>query len=423
MHIVNKDTPSFFLLQKKFQRDDGMSETNIERKIEKYWGSIERQLNLEAEEKFQEMLQEIDERFIDPTDKHPVRAVDFAQWLNPEPLLEVLKPCYPYYCYIKERFEPRIRFFAYMLLSRKKNLHQAYHSLTEKEFIKLGFTDEPTYELLREFIYERISVDRFQEVFKMILQELIILLKQKNIKLGTKVFQDATDIRSLKHDPDALYSGYYKQSGYKLDVTLDAEYDIPLCYTPMEITCDEGTNLIPSQKYLVNLGLREEERVVDDKYATFANIACSEIHDVSLFYKIAKHWIHKKKGIPSKINRLYQKYHKEDDFQVKPDMNFMLRYLYKKGEYESVGGYFRNQRMKEKNFKEFKKKCKRRSSRMEGFFGRVKNTTLLDERPCKRGWNGFLFRIGTAMLTLVFAALIRVQHDITDRLTNVTYII
>ena len=59
---------------------------------------------------------------------------------------------------------------------------------------------------------------------------------------------------------------------------------------------------------------------------------------------------------------------------------------------------------------------------MEGFFGRVKNTTLLDDRLTKREWKGFLFRVGTAMLTLVFAALIRVQNGIKYHLTNVTYI-
>ena len=95
----------------------------------------------------------------------------------------------------------------------------------------------------------------------------------------------------MKHDPEAKYSGYYKHSGYKLDVTLDAEHDIPLCYTPMEITCDEGQNLVPSQRYLADLGLCEEERVVDDKYATFPNIACSELNHVSLFYKIAENWV------------------------------------------------------------------------------------------------------------------------------------
>ena len=400
-----------------------MPEIDIERNIEKYWGRKDRQLNLGDEEEFQQMLQEIEEQFIDPTEEHPVSAVDFARWLNPDPVLEILKPSYPYFKYISGRFEPRLRFFAYMLLSRKKNLRQAYNSLTEKEYKLLGFTgNKPTYELLREFIYERIGIECFPEVFKQILRELVFLLRRKNISLGRHVFQDATDIRSLKHDSEAKYSGYYKHSGYKLDVTLDAEYDIPLCYAPMEITVDEGQNLVPSQEYLASLGMLEEKRVVDDKYATFSNIACSELKHVSLFYKIAKNWTYKKEGALGMIKKLYQKYHKEDDFVVNPNLDFMLRYLHHKGEYESVGGFFRNQRMEEKDSEEYKRKCKKRSSHMEGFFGRVKNTTLLDDRPTKRGWKGFLFRVGTAMLTLVFAALIRVQNGIKYHLTNVTYI-
>jgi len=403
-----------------------MPEIDIERKVEKYWGRKDRQLNIGDEEEFQQMLQEIEEQFNDPTQDNPVNAVDFARWLNPESLLEILKPSYPYFKYIKQRFEPRIRFFAYMLLSRKKNLRQAHQSLTEEEYVLLGFNrGKPTYELLREFIYERIGVERFQEVFKQILQELVFLLRKKNISLGKSVFQDATDIRSLKHDPEAKYSGYYKHSGYKLDVTLDAKYDIPLCYTTMEITSDEGQNLVPSQKQLVDLGLCEEERVVDDKYASFPNIAFCEFNHVSLFYKIAKNWVPTKKSSLKKLKQLYQKYHQEDDFVVNPSLDFVLRYLYKKKEYETVGGFFRNQRMTEAKEKseDYKEKCNKRGSRMEGFFGRVKNTTLLDDRPCKRGWKGFLFRVGTAMLSLVFAALIRVQNGVTCHLTNVTYII
>jgi hypothetical protein len=403
-----------------------MPEIDIERQIEKYWGRIERQLNLGDEEEFQQMLQEIEEQFINPTSDKTVRAVDFARWLNPESLLDVLKPSYPYFKYISKRFGPRMRFFTYMLLSRKKNLRQAYNSLTEKEYELLGFTGvgKPTYELLREFIYERIGVERFPVVFKQVLMELVFLLRRKNISLGKHVFQDATDICSLKHDPEAKYSGYYKHSGYKLDVTLDAEHDIPLCYTPMEITSDEGKNLVPSQKYIAGLGLLEEERVVDDKYATFPNIAYCELNKVSLFYKIAKNWVVTKKSSLKKLKQLYQKYHQEDDFVINPSLDFILRYLYRKEEYEVVGGFFRNQRMTESKGKpkDYKEKCNKRGARMEGFFGRVKNTTLLDDRPCKRGWKGFLFRVGTSMLTLVFAALTRVQNGVTCHLTNVTYI-
>jgi len=247
---------------------------------------------------------------------------------------------------------------------------------------------------------------------------LVFLLKRKNISLGKHVFQDATDIRSLKHDSEAKYSGYYKHSGYKLDVTLDADH------TTMEITSDEGQNLVLSQKYIADLGMLEQERVVDDKYASFPNIARSEINRISLFYKIAKHWVPTSKSDLKKLKRLYQRYHREDDFLVNPSLDFMLQYLYKKEEYETVGGFFRNQRMNESKEKpkDYKKKCNMRGARMEGFFGRVKNTTLLDDRPCKRGWKGLLFQVGMSMLTLVFAALIRVQNGITSHLTNVTYI-
>jgi hypothetical protein len=103
-----------------------MSEIDIERNIEKYWGRKDRQLNLGAEEGFQQMLQEIEKRFIDPTKDKPVRAINVARWLDPTPLLDILKARYPYFDMIKERLLPRFRFLAYLTISKKRNLRQAY---------------------------------------------------------------------------------------------------------------------------------------------------------------------------------------------------------------------------------------------------------------------------------------------------------
>ncbi len=402
-----------------------MSEIDIERNIEKYWGRKDRQLNLGDEEEFQQMLQEIEKRFIDPTKDKPVRAINVARWLDPTPLLDILKARYPYFDMIKERLLPRFRFLAYLTISKKRNLRQAYLSLTESEFQELGFDNIPTYELLREFIYERIRVEEFPFVFQWIVKELVFLLKKKGILLGVRTFQDATDVRALKHDNDAKYSGYYKESGYKLDVTVDAEQEVPLHYTPMEITTDEGKNLVPSQQQIASLGIHEKERIVDDKYATYENIAHSEIKGTKMIYKIAKNWVSNPNGDPEEIKRLYQKYHQENDFVAGAEIEFMLRYLNKKGERENVGAYYRNQRMNEakEQKKEYAKKCTERGSRMEGFFGRVKTTTILDDHPGRRGWKGFLLRAGLSMLSLVFAAFIRVQNGVLEHLTNVTYII
>jgi len=398
----------------------GMPEIEIEKHIENYWENIKRLLNNEEQDAFNRL----EKQFIDPTKDNPVKAVDIVKWLDPTPLLDILRTRYPYFDMIKERFVPRFRFFAYLTISKKRNLRQAYLSLSESEFLKLGFDNIPTYELLREFLYERIGIERFPFVFQCIAKELVFLLKKKDILMGIRTFQDATDVRALKNDNDAKYSGYYKESGYKLDVTVDADLDIPLHYLPMEITADEGKNLVLSQGQIASLGIQEKERIVDDKYATYENIAQSEIKGTKMIYKIAEHWVSNPCGYPKEIKRLYQKYHQRDDFVTDADIEFMLRYLNKMGEGEAVGAYFRNQRMKEaKNQPEqYSKKCKERGTRMEGFFGRVKITTILDDHPGRRGWKGFLLRAGMSMLSLVFAALIRVQNGVMEHLTNVTYI-
>ena len=404
---------------------DKTSEIDIGKQVEKYWGRIDRQLSDEDHELLDMLLDGMEKNFIDPTKNSPVKAVEFASWLDPEPIMDLLRTSYPYFEYIKKRFGPRIRFFAYLMLSKKKNLWQAYHSISEEEFMKLGFSKMPNYELLREFTFERIGIEQLPLVLCWVVGTLKMLLQKKKIQLGKKTFQDATDTRSLKHDKEAKYSGYYKHSGYKLDSTIDADVDIPLYYSPMEITTDEGGNLIPSQEHLAFLDISEEERTVDDKYATFANIAHSEINGTSLYYKIASNWVYSKEGDEKAIKKRYQKYHRDDDFIVNPDLDFMLRYIYKKGEVEPVGAFYRNQRMKqaEDDPEGYKKICDERGVHMEGHFGRVKLTTLLDDHPGRRGWRQFLLRAGMTMLSLVFAALIRVQNGVFEHLTNVTYIV
>lgn len=400
-----------------------MPEIDIEQQLEKYWEKFERQLSTEEQQNLENLLQDTEEQFIDPTEEHPVGAVDVVKWFDPTPLLEVLKPRYPRFNVIADRLIPRFRFFAYLTISRKKNLRQAYLSLSDEEYQKLGFPEQPRYELLREFLYERISIPLFPVLFHRVVQQLVILLKKQGIRVGARTLQDATDIRALKHDREATYSGYYKEFGYKLDAIIDADLEIPLDYLPMEITADEGKNLVPSQEHLATLGIHEKERIVDDKYATYDNIAYSEQHQISLYYKIPKNWVYNNHGTPGVIKQRYQNHHHEADFVPGADLEFMVHYLMKKGDAEIVGALYRNQRMaeREENPEGYDEKCNQRSSRMEGFFGRVKITTILDDHPGRRGWNGFVLRAGLSMLALVFAAFIRVQNGVLEHLINVTY--
>jgi len=403
-----------------------MPEIEIEQQIEKYWERFERQLSDEEQQELDQLLQDAEEHFVDPTEEHPVKTVEMARWLDPMPLVDLFKSMYISFDTVKNRLGPRIRFLAYFTLSKRKNLWQAYHGLTTEEFQMLGFIGTPTYELLREFIYERITVYRFPGVMDAVDKELCFQLRQRGILLGEKVYEDATDARSLKHDPEAKYSGYYKESGYKLDVTIDAVHEIPLEYVPLEITADEGTNLVSSQEHLVSLGIQEKERIVDDKYATYKNIAYSEQNGrISLYYKIPKNWVYNKEGNLAEIKKRYQQYHLEKDFVPGADPEYMLQFLLRNGDAEIVGALYRNQRMaeREENPEGYDEKCNERGSHMEGFFGRVKTTTILDDHPGRRGWKWFLLQAGLSMLSLVFAALIRVQQGVLEHLTNVTYII
>lgn len=401
-----------------------MPEVDIDIQLEKYWEIFTRQLSTEEQHKLEELLEDDLPEFQDATEKHPVKAVVFASWLQTEEIIDILKPMYPYFKHIKDRFHSRLRFFAYFTISKQKNIWQAYHSLSDDEYRLLGFKKRPTYELLREFIYERIGIDQFIIFFRWVVTHVITFLKQKGIRVGEETFQDATDKQSLKHDPEATYSGYYKHRGYKMDTTIDADLLLPLDYRPMRITEDEGRNLIPSVDQLISYGVRENLRVVDDKYATFENIAYCELRGIQLYYKIANHWIYKNEGEPGNIRRLYQRYHQCDDFIVDADFDRILWYLYRKGETEAVGSYFRNLRMLEyeEHPEAYLEICHTRS-RIEGEYGRLKLTAGFDDHPGRRGWKQFLYHIGKTMLGIVFAALIRVQHQMFDNLGNVTYIV
>ncbi len=156
-----------------------MPEYDIDKQLEKYWENFRRQLSSEEQEILDKILEESETGFIDPTVENPVKTIDFVRNLDPENLLNVLRTSYPYFDFIKDRLASRMRFFAYFVLSGKKNIYQAYKGLSDEEYIKLGFDDKPTYELMREFIYERISVEQFPLIMCWIVQEIKDLLMEK----------------------------------------------------------------------------------------------------------------------------------------------------------------------------------------------------------------------------------------------------
>ncbi|MEW5760933.1 MAG: hypothetical protein AB1779_09225 [Candidatus Thermoplasmatota archaeon] len=396
-------------------------ELNVEAKIKSYWQNKLWLMDYKTEKLFKEIRKR---EFINPTTKTPVTAVEVASWLDPTPLLDVVKESYPYFDYIVERLFPRLRFVAYMVLSGKWEVTKAYNALNDEEFKRLGFLERPLYELLREFVYERIGETKFKPLFDAIVKEVIRILEAKGIPIGKRCGEDATDIRALKHDKEAEYSGYYKEYGYKEDIVADLDQNLPLHYTPLGINEDEGKCCIQSQEHLISIGAKPVEWVVDDKYATYENIAASKQNGIDIVCEVQKDWIHNKKGEETEIKRVYQKYHNDEDFVPGAKLPFILQYLCKKGEKKIVGAYYRNNIMQSatKSPDEWKKKCNERNAKMEGLIGTLKTQTNLDGHKKRRGWKEFVKRVAFAMLSIVFAALIRVQNGVYQNIGSIAYI-
>lgn len=409
--------------------ENGMTEIDIEDKISKFWGIKCSALEIEQQIELDEILDNLsNNKFTNAEKNNPISAFKFASWLNTENLKNFFKKdSYKNFDIVEKRLGPRIRFIAAMCLGKYETIIDTYRTMIANEFWNiLGFSTPPTYEILREFINERIGVERLQEFFDFLIIELIRQAKLNNIHLGRRIGQDATDTVCLKYDKEAKYSGYYKHEGYKVDVVHDLDDPtVPLDYTPMNLVDDEGKNLIPAQERLRQKGISIEEQKVDGSYVkSYENIAKSETKGTRLIYKIQDGWVYNEKGTEENVKRVYQKYHNEDGFKVNANKNFMLNFLCKKYEYYVVGAYYRNQRMTYtvNNPELAKKEIGERSCKTEGYFSVEKGTTILDSRPRRRGRREFIRRCGISMLSHIFAALIRIQHGIKTALGCVTYI-
>ena len=356
----------------------------------------------------------------------PVPAYKLAASLNPEPLIWWFEDKYKNFDVVKNRLAPRIRFFAYLCLSSASTIMEAYRRMISMGFWRdFGFKKPPTYELLREFIYEKIGVARFRDFFVFLLKEITRTGETLGIQIGERIAEDATDTYCLKCDPEAEYSGYYQHYGYKVDIVQDLEHPhLPLWYRVMGINENEGKNLPQAISALRAVGCKVKEVKVDGKYATYENIAYCGVNEVELKYRIQVGWTYNEKGTDENVKKTYQKYWQSPDFVPGARLQFQLRYLYEKGEIEAVGAYFRNKRTEvwKSNPDQINSEMGERSGKMEGFYGVYKDRSLIGRRPRKRGKKEIERIVGLANLAHLFSALISLQNGITDNLGCLTYI-
>ena len=193
---------------------------DVDGRISNYWKKREKEklIGIDTQEKLDAALNSIGRTFTDATQEHPVPAIDSCSWLDCAFLIDFFRSSYTNFSVVEKRLEPGIRFTAFLIISGSRTLIEGYRSMCADDgWSRLGFTGKPTYELLREFVHERIGDDRFQLLFDVLLTELCRLEKTPGAETGRRVGNDGTDGRSLKHDSEAKYSGYCKHNGWKAD--------------------------------------------------------------------------------------------------------------------------------------------------------------------------------------------------------------
>jgi len=363
--------------------------------------------------------------FINPTKENPVEISEFLSHLNLSFLDSSLKKMFPRLERIKKGVYARVKFVVFMKLSNTKYVAEAYRKLiTNKKIAQnLGFdaSNLPSYETVRHFINDLLQ-NKIDEIFYRVVKELEKQLKRKGKWTGD-VVEDATVITARRMDKEAKYSGYYKTYGWKKDLFIESN-GIFLSYKDLEINDDEGHYMGFHLKKLNQLSIFINHITTDGKYATYHNIAMTKCrYNVEFLYKPQEGWIYNKKGEERHIRERYSRYWKEKGFKANASIDYKLKFLYNKEEYEIVGAYYRNKRMEEwKENDGLRKRYARERNSNEGFNSYLKNHAGFETNLHRRGKRYAFFHTTLCLLSLNLVALTRLQNGVVDNLISVAYL-
>jgi len=368
--------------------------------------------------------------FVDPTEDTPVETSRFLKHLDLELADPVLKELFPRFEWIKHRLYPRVRLMIFMKLRKDlQKVAELYRVIQSTAEIakNLGFDpyDLPGYETIRHFINDLLDDEVLDHLFYIQVEEIRRQLDKYGEMLGEKTLEDATIITAKRGDPEAEYSGYYEDGGWKKDLLLDQKHKVFLAYRNLEINENEGHALPSNLEKLQDIDININEITADGKYPTYENIAIAKHrYKTNLFYRPQEDWVHNTKGDVDEINRRYQKYWKHDGFKVHADIEYKLSFLCRGGDYEWVGAYYRNLHVQRYNRRI--KHCRRRY-RVERNINESFNNYLKQhmgfETSLPRKGRKHAFKHTTLCLIAINAvALTRLQNGVTEHLTSVAYL-
>lgn len=272
--------------------------------------------------------------FILPSEKTPVAIATILEQINLDFLGPVLLKSYTR----KPTYHPLTMLRAIML-QVKRGLSQRgirRHLIAHPDqALQLGFEEEfdrvkiPSRDHFRTFIQNRIDWD---EVRDAIVLEFQPVAEANGIEFASQAAEDATMIKALKNDPDAVYNGHYKKTGLKEDIVTCVETGLPFLNEILGGTECEGHTLIRKLEHQRGLGMPIEDLWVDGTYATLENIAIAHaIYGTTLHYQVQEGWKKREDGTLENIKKVYQQQWNDPNFKPNTNLKEMMAFLARKG--------------------------------------------------------------------------------------------
>jgi len=368
--------------------------------------------------------------FVDPTEETPVETSRVLKFLNLEWADPILEQLFPRFNWIKYRLYPRVRLVIFMKLRKDlQKVAELYRVIQSNEEIarNLGFDpyDLPGYETIRHFINDLLDDEVLDHLFYVQVEEIRHQLNRHGKRLGEKTLEDATIITAKRDDPEAVYSGYYEDFGWKKDLMIDSRHKVFLAFQDLGINENEGQALPLNLEKLQEISITINEITADGKYPTYENIAVAKHrYGTNLFYRPQDGWVHNCNGDLDEINRRYQKYWKHHDFRVHATLESKLGFLFKRGDHEWVGAYYRNRHVSRYNRRI--KHCVRRyrieRNTNESFNNYLKQHMGFETSLPKKGKASAFKHTTLCLIAINAVALTRLQNGETEHLTSVAYL-
>jgi hypothetical protein len=411
-------------------------EFDVDKHVKTYWNKF----------KFIGLTDTDEEKFIDATREHSVRASKFLEGLNLDPIMPELNKHYS----VPEGKEDYSRRAMFKTMIWRKNKKIKYYTRTENylnnhpdEAIELGFNIDmngdalvPDHETLRHFEKIRLGNEAMDSLMELFCIKVVGEGNKLGLKIGENTGTDSTPI-ATPNDPAGKYNGHYMKKMVKAHITEDYDHNIPLAKKVCGGTDNDNQYLEGMlRKTSVSAKKNMKEAWFDGGYNENKNIAIAHVEfGLVCHYHIDIDWRrnvtyeHSLNGKTytytpeQEINYLYRKYWNEPDYKKDASLEDMMQYLVKKGIYEPVAMYFRNPYVqKYEECPDAVLDMYHLRNHSEGVNSYMKDNLGLETHINGKGMKNIDLHVTQCCIALLAAALTRLQHGIKENLSSVAYL-